>query len=204
MLPDFYSQGHRELQDHFETRKLADRVNEVIVHNEITEEDRKFIESRDFFFLATVDERGHPQCSYKGGDPGLVRVVDKNTVAFPSYDGNGMFLSMGNMRTTGHVAMLFIDFENPHRFRLNGSASIRLDDELLAEYHEAQLIVRVKVREMFINCPRYIHRLKKVEHSIYVPKTTCETPLPDWKKLDVVQDVLPEADRRKVKAQQTG
>lgn len=201
MQPDLYSEEHRRLQDHFDTRRLADRVNEVIVHSEITDEDRKFIESRDMFFLATVDNQGRPQCSYKGGDPGFVRVVDKTTVAFPSYDGNGMFLSMGNLFSNNQVGMLFIDFENPHRVRLNGAASIRFDDELLSHYHEAQLIVRVRVREMFINCPRYLHRFKKIEHSVYVPKTTCQTPLPEWKKLDVVQDVLPESDKQKIRAQ---
>lgn len=203
MQSDLYSEGHRKLQDRFETRRLADRVNEVIVHSEISDEDRKFIESRDMFFLATVDDQGRPQCSYKGGDPGFVRVVDKNTIAFPCYDGNGMFLSMGNVLSNNQVGILFLDFENPHRFRLNGTASIHFDDALLSQYHEAQFIVRVRVREMFINCPRYIHKFKKIEHSVYVPKTACATPVPEWKCLEVVQDVLPERDKQKIRAQQS-
>ena len=65
------------------------------------------------FFLATADEHGMPQCSYKGGDPGFVRVVDEHTLAFPSYDGNGMYLSLGNLLVNPQVGILFIDFAQP-------------------------------------------------------------------------------------------
>ncbi|MFQ5660472.1 MAG: pyridoxamine 5'-phosphate oxidase family protein [Gammaproteobacteria bacterium] len=197
-MVDLYHQGHRELQEKFDTRRLADKANEMIVHDTISDEDREFIESRDMFFISTVDNRGLPSCSYKGGDPGFVRVVDEKTIAFPSYDGNGMFMSLGNILANNHVGILFIDFENPHRVRLHGTASVHDEDELLAEYHEAQLIVRVKVDNMFINCPRYIHRLKKIEHSVYIPKPGRESPIPDWKRLEPIQDVLPEKDRERI------
>jgi predicted pyridoxine 5'-phosphate oxidase superfamily flavin-nucleotide-binding protein len=150
------------------------------------------------FFLSTVDADGFPTVSYKGGAPGFVRVLDEKTIAFPSYDGNGMFMSLGNMRANSGIGMLFIDFENPHRLRLHGTASVSREDELLADYHEAQLIVRVTVRNMFINCPRYIHRMKKIEQSEYVPRPGREAPVPEWKTLDVVQDVLPESDKQKI------
>lgn len=203
MKADFYTGGHRELQERFETRKLADVVNKVIVHDEVTDEEKAYIESKDMFFMATVDERGRPQCSYKGGDPGFVRVVDKKTIAFPCYDGNGMFLSMGNVMTSERVGLLFIDFEKPHRLRLNGTATIHFDDELLPEYHEAQFIVRIAVEEIFVNCPRYIHKLEKVEHSVYVPNPSRETPIPEWKKKEALHDVLPERDRKKLAAQRS-
>ena len=194
-MSQLYHDHHRRLQDKFDTRRLADRVEEVIVHDVITDEDKQFIEARDMFFLSTVNRDGEPTVSYKGGDPGFVKVVDEKTIAFPSYDGNGMYLSMGNMLGNGKVGMLFIDFENPHRIRLHGKASVSDDDELLKDYHEAELIVRVTVGNMFINCPRYIHRFKKIEHSSFVPSKACPTPVPEWKKLDVVQDVLPEKTR---------
>lgn len=197
-MRSFYHKKQRELQDAFDTRRLADRVHEVIVHDTISDEDREFIEARDMFFLSTVDADGYPTVSYKGGAPGFVRVLDEKTIAFPSYDGNGMFMSMGNMLANNRVGMLFIDFENPHRVRLHGAATVSGEDELLAEYHEAQLIVRVTVENMFINCPRYIHRMKKIEQSEYVPEPGCETPVPEWKTLDVVQDVLPESDKKKI------
>ncbi|MEJ2761130.1 MAG: pyridoxamine 5'-phosphate oxidase family protein [Gammaproteobacteria bacterium] len=197
-MRSFYHKKQRELQDAFDTRRLADRVHEVIVHDTISDEDKEFIETRDMFFLSTVDADGYPTVSYKGGAPGFVRVLDEKTLAFPSYDGNGMFMSMGNMLANNRIGMLFIDFENPHRVRLHGAATVSRDDELLSEYHEAQLIVRITVENMFINCPRYIHRMKKIEQSEYVPEPGCEAPVPEWKTLVVVQDVLPESDKKKI------
>jgi uncharacterized protein len=190
---DFYPRGARTLQDHFDERRLADRVAHL-VHDRFTEADRTFIERLDMFFLATVDEEGRPNCSYKGGAPGFVHVVDEQTLAFPSYDGNGMFLSMGNLATTHHVGMLFIDFIGQSRIRVNGDATIDLADPLLPEWPEADLVVRVRVREIFPNCPRYIHKMQLVERSRFVPKDGAETPAPAWKRNDWAKDVLPEGD----------
>ena len=139
-----YHEGNRKLQDRFDTRRLADRIEDRIVHDRIDDGDRAFIAARDMFFIATVDEDGQPQCSYKGGDPGFVRVLDERTIAFPIYDGNGMYLTAGNVLVTRKVGLLFIDFEGRKRMRLNGVASVNDQDPLLAEYPEAQLIVRVE------------------------------------------------------------
>lgn len=189
-----YSAASRRLQDRFDTRRLADRIEERIVHDRIDEGDRAFIEARDMFFIATTDAEGQPQCSYKGGDPGFVRVLDETTIAFPSYDGNGMYLTVGNLVATKKVGLLFIDFEGRKRMRLNGVASVDDADPLLPEYPEAQLIVRVTATEVFPNCPRYIHEYKLVGRSRFVPKTECETPVPQWKQSDWAHDVLAEAD----------
>ena len=189
-----YHDGSRELQDRFDTRRLADRIEERIVHDQIDDGDRAFIEARDMFFIATTDEDGQPQSSYKGGEPGFVRVLDERTIAFPLYDGNGMYLTAGNLMTTKKVGLLFIDFEGRKRMRLNGIASIADDDPLLAEFPEAQLIVRVSATEVFPNCPRYIHEYKLVKRSRFVPKRECETPVPQWKQSEWAHDVLPEND----------
>ncbi|MBE0436460.1 MAG: pyridoxamine 5'-phosphate oxidase family protein [Methylomicrobium sp.] len=194
-MNDMYSQQHRQLQDLHDTRNLADRVQELIVENQINEQHQPFIESRDFFFLTTIDHRGYPTCSYKGGNPGLVRVIDPQTLAFPSYDGNGMFLSMGNIQGNPKIGMLFIDFETPHRIRVHGEASIQEGDSLLSEYPGADTIVRVEIGEIFINCPRYIHRMQRIETSKYVPQPGNETPIPQWKRIDVVQDALPASEQ---------
>ena len=193
-MRELYHAGNRRLQDAFDTRRLADRLEQRIVAVTIDAEQRAFIEARDMFFLATADAQGRPQCSYKGGDPGFVRVLDERTVAFPSYDGNGMFLSMGNVLTNQHVGLLFIDFEQQRRVRLNGTASVDPEDPLLELYPEAQLVVRVQATEVFPNCPRYIHKYELVERSTYVPRGGCETPVPGWKRNDWVRDVLPAAD----------
>jgi uncharacterized protein len=191
----FYHDGSRRLQDRFDTRRVAGVLEERTLRQEITDEDRAFIEARDMFFLATADPDGRPDCSYKGGDPGFVRVVDPRTVAFPNYDGNGMYRSMGNALVNPAIGMLFIDWQAQRRLRLNGDASIAHDDPLLAAYPEAQFVVRVAVREVFPNCPRYIHRLELVERSRFVPRPEQETPIPGWKRADwMPSEALPADD----------
>jgi predicted pyridoxine 5'-phosphate oxidase superfamily flavin-nucleotide-binding protein len=189
-----YSAASRKLQDRFDTRRLADRIEERIVRDRIDDGDRAFIEARDMFFIATTDEEGQPQCSYKGGEPGFVRVLDDTTIAFPIYDGNGMYLTAGNLVATKNVGLLFIDFEGRKRMRLNGVASVDEADPLRPAYPEAQLVVRVHATEVFPNCPRYIHEYKLVKRSRFVPKAECETPVPQWKQSDWAHDVLPEND----------
>jgi uncharacterized protein len=193
-MSDLYHDGQRLLQDRFDTRHLADRIDERLVDDMIDADDKAFIERLDMFFIATADEQGYPNCSYKGGEPGFVRVVDEHTVAFPNYDGNGMYLSAGNMLANPNVGMLFIDFERGRRLRLNGVASINEHDELIERYPEAQFVVRVQAREVFPNCPRYIHKYQLVEHSRFVPKASCPTPVPDWKRSAWARDVLPTND----------
>jgi len=189
-----YHEESRRLQDRFDTRRLAERIEERIVHETIDDDDRAFIEARDMFFIATTDDEGQPQCSYKGGDPGFVRVLDERTIAFPIYNGNGMFLTAGNLSANGKVGLLFIDFEGRKRIRLNGVATVDDDDPLLADYPEAQLVVRVRATQVFPNCPRYIHEYRLVARSRFVPKADCETPVPQWKRNDWARDVLPEND----------
>ena len=193
-MPEFFHERARELQDRFDTRRLADRVSGATVHDFISDNDREFVERMDMFFLATVDADGHANCSYKGGEPGFVKVLDEKTLAFPNYDGNGMYLSMGNVLESGEVGMLFIDFENQWRMRLNGTATVDFEDPLRAEWPEAQFVVRVRAREVFPNCPRYIHQYKLVKRSRFVPKSECATPVPAWKAGGWVEDVLPEHD----------
>lgn len=193
-MPTMFHGGSRELQDRFGTRRLAERIEDLLVHDRLNADDAAFIHARDMFFLATADEEGRPSCSYKGGDVGFVRVVDEQTLAFPSYNGNGMYLSAGNVLRNPHVGLLFIDLEQASRMRVNGIARIDVDDELLPVYPEAELVVRVAVREVFPNCPRYIHRYRRVETSPFVPQEGCVTPVPSWKRSDWASDVLADDD----------
>ncbi len=193
-MTSLFGAEHRELQDRFDTRRLADRIESLLVQETLSERDKAFIEARDMFFLATGDADGQPTCSYKGGDPGFVRVLDERTLAFPNYDGNGMYLSMGNARQHAAVGMLFIDFERQSRMRVDGNATIDLDDPLTSTWPEAQFVVRVATRRVYPNCPRYIHRYELVERSRFVPRAGEQTPVPDWKRMDWACDVLPADD----------
>lgn len=189
-----FHDGSRSLQDRFDTRALADRIDGLLVSDTISDGDRAFIEGRDMFFLATADGEGRPTCSYKGGDRGFVRVLDPHTLAFPNYDGNGMYLSTGNVLVNPDVGMLFIDFERGHRMRLEGAASIDLEDPILGDHPEAQFVVRVRARAVYPNCPRYIHQYEPVRRSRFVPRADCPTPVPEWKRSDWAVDALPAGD----------
>jgi predicted pyridoxine 5'-phosphate oxidase superfamily flavin-nucleotide-binding protein len=186
-----YHEGSRQLQDRFDSRRIADRLVEVLHRTAFSDDDREFIESCAMFFLATSDAAGWPDCSYKGGQAGFVRVVDSSTLAFPSYDGNGMFKSLGNVMQNPKVGLLFIDFERPRRLRVNGSASIDFDDPLRSSFVGAQLVVRVRATHIFPNCPRYIHRMSLVGISEYAPEPGRDPPVPAWKQMDCFKDYLP-------------
>ena len=194
-MSSLYHAGSRALQDRFDSRRLADRLEDVKVTDTISDRDRAFIERMDMLFIATADEQGRPNCSYKGGAPGFVRVLDERTIAFPSYDGNGMFVTAGNMLVNPEVGLLFISFERGRRLRLNGTASVDPDDELAPTWPGALLVVRVRAREVFPNCPRYIHRYELVERSNYVPVAGIEPPVPEWKTREWARDVLPSSDQ---------
>jgi len=194
--PDPYHAGVRLWQDRFDSRRLADRLAEKLSRRELTPEDRAFIERLPCFFLATADADGQPDVSYKGGAPGeFVHAVDATTLAFPAYDGNGMFRTLGNLEVNPKVGLLFIDFESPQRLRVLGRASAAIDDPLLPRWPEAQAVVRVAVELAFPNCPRYIHRVQRIETSPYVPAAGCNTPEPAWKSFPIFSDVLPRRGR---------
>jgi predicted pyridoxine 5'-phosphate oxidase superfamily flavin-nucleotide-binding protein len=192
---EMYHEQSRALQDQFDTRRLADRLATTLAHSRFTPDDRAFIEAQSYFFLATTDADGFPECSYKGGAPGLVRILDESTLVFPSYDGNGMFKSLGNVRASGKVGLLFIDFANPKRLRVNGTATVSANDPLLDQVAGAQLIVRVTAQQIFPHCPRYIHRMQIVEPSIYVPQAGVAAPIPKWKTFPQFNEVLPRGDK---------
>ncbi len=193
-MPD-YHEGSRRLQDRFDTRRLADRIDERIVHDTIDDDDRAFIEARDMFFIATADAEGRPQCSYKGGEPGFVRVLDERTIAFPVYDGNGMYLTAGNALVNPQVGLLFLDFEGRKRLRLNGVASVRGRRSAAGRVSRRRSSSSgSRRREVFPNCPRYIHEYRLVERSRFVPREECRTPVPAWKTREWAADVLAAAD----------
>ena len=199
----YYGKQQRALQAQFGTTKMADRIEQLASHTEFNEDAKGFIEHSEMFFLTSINDKGQPTVSYKGGDVGFVKVLDSNTLIFPSYDGNGMFLSMGNIAENANIGMLFISFERPHRIRVQGTASISHDAKLLAHYQEADFVVTVKLAELWQNCPRYIPKYEKVRNSRYVPRPDCETPLAEWKRVDLLQDVLPPADLAKAQAKGT-
>jgi predicted pyridoxine 5'-phosphate oxidase superfamily flavin-nucleotide-binding protein len=193
-MSNLYDDSHRKLQRRFDTERLADRLEQRLCHDRLSDDDRAFIARQDMFFLATVSAAGQPSCSYKGGDPGFVRSMDAGTLVFPNYDGNGMYLSMGNLSATAQVGMLFIDFARPQRLRVHGEARIVPADAIDPPFAGAQFVVSVAVQQVFPNCPRYIHAMQETKHSEFVPHEGEVAPVPKWKRMDWAVDVLPAGD----------
>ena len=186
-----FHEGNRELQDAFDSRRISDRLEEKLTRREFTADDKEFIESAIYFFIATADSQGRPDCSFKGGAAGFVRVTGPSELAFPDFDGNGMFKSLGNVVVNPNVGLLFIAMHGkPKRLRVNGTAKVDRDDPLMRHTVGAQLIVRVAARAIFPNCPRYIPTMQLVEPSIYTPMPGCEPVEPAWKGFDIFKDVV--------------
>ena len=189
-MPIMYHDGNRHFQDQFDSRRIADRLEQVTTRTAFTDDDRTFVESRILFFLASADAEGRPTCNLKGGAPGFVRVAAPDELVFPDYDGNGMFLNIGNISVNPNIGLLFIDFEKPKRLRVDGAASVSRDDPLIGRTVGAQLLVRVKVRAIFPNCPRYIPKMQLIEPSIYTPREGIEPPEPAWKSFPEFKDAM--------------
>ncbi len=187
-----YHSGQRRLQDEFASAPLADRLYERLRHDRFTDADKAFIEALPFFFLATADAEGRPDCSYKGGDPGFVRILAPDRLVFPDYDGNGMFRSLGNVEVNPHVGLLFLGVgPKPARLRVNGAARVLRDDPQMAQWPGAQLLVEVSPRDIFPNCPRYIPELELKAPSPYVPQADAPPLEPAWKSFSIFSDVVP-------------
>ena len=191
-----YHEGSRALQAQFGSTQLADRLVERLWRAQLTDDDKAFIEAAGFFFLATADSEGRPDCSFKGGVPGFVKVLAPNLLVFPDYDGNGMFKSLGNIRSNPHIGLLFIAMsDKPKRLRVNGRASLHVDDPLVNEFAGAQLIIRVVPENIFPNCPRYIPDMAAGSPSEYLPVAGVTPKEPSWKEFDAFKDVVPPRKR---------
>ncbi len=193
-----YTAEARKLQDRFDTRNLADAELAVIVHDELSEPDKGFISAAEMFWLASVDDKGSPTVSYKGGAPGFVNIIDGRTLVFPNYDGNGMYFSMGNIATSSEIGMLFMAFDKPARLRVQGRGTLTDDKAIVSRFPGAQFAVKVDITALITNCPRYIPKMQRMEGSRYVPDSaTGAQPIPGWKRIDAIQPVLPKRDQNK-------
>jgi uncharacterized protein len=172
--PNLFSDQSRRLQDEFDTRRLADRLAEHFVRPVLNEEQAAFVATARMVFIATKNAAGQPECSYKGGRAGFVEVVDEGTLRIPFYNGNGLFSTLGNIEATGRVGLLFIDFEESYRLRVNGPATVSDPPDQGAP--GALKIVTVTSEVVYDMCERYVHRMKFVEESPYSPAEGYQPP----------------------------
>lgn len=200
---NFYRPGHREIQDRFDSRRLADRLAEVTLAATFSAGDRRLIAAAPFLWLSTADAEGWPDVSYKGGRPGFVHLLDDNRLAFPSYDGNGMFRSLGNITENPRVGLLFCDFDQPWRIRVKGLARLVDEPDVLRQWPGAQVVVEVTAQTIFPNCGRYVHRSGE-EPSVYAPDEGYEPPSAEWKSREAFAGHLPRPNRSRPDGDQVG
>jgi len=191
-MSDLYHGGSRALQDRFDTRRLADRIEERLVDERIGPEDKVFIEARDMFFLATADGEGQPSCSYKGGDPVSCAWSIQSRSPFRTTTATACSCRRGTWRRTGASACCSSTLPAEAAAHLGrGERAFRRS---VAARVSASPVHRARRGEPGLpNCPRYIHRYALVERSSFVPKAGCPTPIPGWKKSDWAKDILPSA-----------
>lgn len=152
--------GERELQRRWGSETLWDAARRArLLWDHIPPELHARIEGAPFFFLATSGPGGRCDCSFKGGGPGLVRVLDRRRFAFPDFDGNGAFMSLGNILHNPQIGCLFIDFADGARLRVNGRVAIHETGELLTLFPGSLRVVAVDVEEVVPNCPCHVPQL---------------------------------------------
>lgn len=187
-----YGKGARDLQDQFDSRRLADRLAELTVHERLDDGDIALIGDQAAVWVATVDADGWPDVSYKGGNPGFVEVIDPGELRLPFFNGNGMWRTLGNIADNGKVALLFVDHGRPWRMRLHGTGTVLTDPQSISAYPEAEAVLRIQVGRVFPNCGRYIHQHGEISPN--VPQPGQSTPIAEWKRLPMLRDVLPAGD----------
>ena len=197
-MSKIYHTSHRTIQQQFNTQALADQIEAAVVREELSEDQANFITSQTMFFLSTIDESNRPTVSYKGGETGFVRILNNKQLMFPSYDGNGMFYSMGNIFANPEIGMLFVDFEAPNRLRIQGKSELLNEGPLLDSYPGANLVVKVNVSQVWVNCSRYVHKMILREPSPYIPDSKGNAPIALWKRIEGLDQFLSEEDKKLV------
>jgi len=187
---EFYSDASRFFQNQFDSKRLADQLEKTRLRTQLNDDDIEFIQSSEFFFLATVDKEGKPDCSIKGGNAGFVSVKNPSTISVPNYDGNGMFRSLGNIMENPWVGMLFVSFsEEQRKLRVNGKATLL--GSAKAKNPE-DIYMEVEIFQIFPNCPRYLPDIDQKLSSIYNPAKGYDPPDPHWKSKPDLCDHLPQ------------
>ncbi|WP_149537266.1 pyridoxamine 5'-phosphate oxidase family protein [Siccirubricoccus phaeus] len=186
--------GNRALQDRFDGRRVADALEARRRVAGFLPEHVAMIEAAPFFFLATAAE-GAVDCSFKGGPPGFVRVTGPAELEWPDYDGNSMYLSLGNIAVSPSIGMLFLPTDGRSlRLRLRGQAALVEDAARIAAIPGARRLVRVAVTDIFPNCPRYMPGFGQATPSPYLPGPDGSAPAPEWKGRDYIRPLLPKDD----------
>jgi hypothetical protein len=156
----YFHDGELKAQEKWDTSRIWDKERrERLLWNQIPESLFERLEGAPFFFLATSNSKGECDCSFKGGGPGLIRIIDSRHFAFPDFKGNGAFMSIGNFMQNPHVGCLFIDFSSGERLRINGKASIHDAGEIKDLFPNHPRVILVEIDQVVPNCAAHIPKL---------------------------------------------
>ena len=126
-----------------------------------------FIRKSPFLVLATADAEGNEDASPKGDGPGFVMIEDARTLLIPERKGNRLMFSLRNILANPQVGIIFLVPGTDETFRVNGTAELTADPDLLvrlsARGAPALLAIRVTVRECFFHCAKRVHPLAALE-----------------------------------------
>ena len=177
------SKGEHNLQKKFETEKRALAFYNLQLLNNLNAEMQQFVSEQEMVFISTSDAKGECDASFRAGDTGFVLVLDKKTLLFPEYRGNGVLASMGNISENPHIGLFFIDFyQNSIGLHVNGKAGILSNEELTADLDLSRKIkmsskklgsrkpiswIKVDVEEAYIHCSKHIPLMKKIDKIIH-------------------------------------
>lgn len=190
-MSEFFHSEQKALQAQMGTTGIAERIAQTRRRTAFNEADAEIIGRAQFFFIASSAADGTLDCSVKSGPEGFVRMDGGHTLLFPDYDGNGMFRTLGNIRATSRVALLFVEFSGEKRkLRIHGRAQTILDDAVVRGLPGAQAAVKVMVTDIFPNCPRYLPTLQQVERSEFVEALGSQPLEPFWKSKPDLKDYV--------------
>src|SRR5699024_8860068 len=165
------SQGERELQEKFSTKRHADAFYNNQMIDYLNVHMLQFIQRMQFLFISLSGKSGHCDSSCKAGGPGFVYVVDEKTLMYPEYRGNGVMASLGNIVENPHAGLLFMDFlQDQVGLHVNGRAKILENDQLknlikqtkidnLAQFNQKRAKRRfvIEFNEEYIHISNHIH-----------------------------------------------
>jgi predicted pyridoxine 5'-phosphate oxidase superfamily flavin-nucleotide-binding protein len=162
---DYFHTGEVLAQEKWNTSATWDAARrKELLWDHIPEPFQQRFEQAPYFFLATSDRQGRCDCSFKGGGQGLIKLIDEKTFAFPDFDGNGAFMSIGNILVNPYVGCLFLDFMDGARLRVNGHAEIH-ERDITGPFPDATRVILIHIEQVIPNCNKHIPLMQPVNLS---------------------------------------
>jgi predicted pyridoxine 5'-phosphate oxidase superfamily flavin-nucleotide-binding protein len=162
-----FTDSVKAAQEAYGSRARLDRFTKMAGPNdELTDREAGFIEQRDTFYIATVNEDGWPYVQHRGGPPGFLRVIGPKCLAYADFRGNTQLVSVGNVASNDRVSLILMDYPNRRRLKILGHMRVENAQAVPAEDlatvelpdYRAQVerVVYIDVAAFDWNCPQHI------------------------------------------------